>query len=639
MSILEILENSNEDEIRDFCTRRFQKNLNFFAQDYPNLFSALQNPPQEYSLSIDKSGINILNFKNNSFVYPKVEEKSLMLQVHKTCAFDPLNNEKWEKFFGADLAKMGDDFPFTSLFVDKILDFVADNGGLSSFHLPNDFLPSLSLFGLGGGIYLQVLVEKYKKIQSFIIYEESLDLFRIACFFIDFAELYAKTEQRAGFLFIESFMKRDYILQYFAQKRISTSAIRLELTMYQSPKNISAKALVKESHMQTLRCWGSFEDEMRGIKNKLSFPLDKMLIEPKRINAPICVVANGASLDSLLPFIKENQKNMIIFSCGTALKPLMYNGIKPDFQIEIERHDYLGKVLREAPLDDVPLLCASVLDIDAKQSAKEIYFFERDGSSAAMLNAPRFKVRFTAPLVGNAGVALACYLGSDVLLCGLDCGYVKGAKIHAQNSYYDEVQDEKLQDEFFVSGNFREEVCSDSLYSLSRTALEDTFSALKPHNILNLSDGALIKGARPTKADEFDLKKIDKKKELENLKSLFKNPKDSNFYQKDNLLHSIEAKAFSHKIGDLFNEEIRTKEELFAQVDKIFYEISTLSKTYPLFTILFGGSLSHYLYTILLCAMHFPKDDIKTIWDKAKEYYNHGMEKMLENFQTTILKK
>ncbi|MDE5592283.1 MAG: DUF115 domain-containing protein, partial [Helicobacter sp.] len=400
---------------------RFAYNLSFFQKEYPELFKSLQKPAEKYQLYIGKEGVNILNMRDNSFFYALEDNQSTMLSIHEKCAFNPPINEYWNRIYGSKAAKMDERFLYSSIWVNGILDFTAENGGVEHYHLPSNFLPNLSLFGLGGGIFLQILAERYQRISNFFIFEESLDLFRIACFFVDFMLLFNKTENKAGYIFIEGMNKR-YALNFFSSRRISTSVMRFEFIMYQSAITQSAKSIIQELHSQSLRGWGTYEDEVMGIINKKSFSLSPMLLEPKRINAPICVVAAGASLDSLLPFIKKNQNRMIIFSCGTALKPLLKARIKPDFQIEIERHTYLHEILKEAPLGDIPLLCASVLDARAKNLAEEIYLFERDGSSAANLNAPKFKVKFTAPLVGNAGAALASYLGSDVLLCGLDCG-------------------------------------------------------------------------------------------------------------------------------------------------------------------------------------------------------------------------
>lgn len=637
--ILEILENSSYSEIESFLTARFQQNLIFFQTDYPSLFESLQKPAQEYQLYIGKEGINILNFVQNSFLFPIVEGKSSMLEVHKNCAYNPPINDKWNRIYGTRAEMMNEKFPYSGILVNGILEFAMDNGGVSAYHLPSDFLPSLNLFGLGGGIFLQILAETYTKIHNFFIFEESFDLFRIACFFVDFALLFSKTEHRAGYIFLESMINRDYINHFFLTRKISTSIVRFELMMYQTPLNQSARGIVFEMHSQTLRGWGTFEDEMRGITNKLNFPLCPMLIEPKRINAPICVIGNGPSLDFLFPFIKQNQDRMILFSCGTALKPLLNAGITPDFQIEIERHDYLDDVLKAAPLGEIPLLCASVLDPKAKQLAKEIYLFERDGSSAADLNSPLFKVRFTAPYVGNAGASLASYLGSDVILCGIDCGYKKGVKKHAQNSYYGEEKAEIPQDAYLVAGNFSNDIYSDALYSLSRTALEEAFRALKPFNILNLNDGAKITGAKAVHYQDFELKPIDKAQEIRNLKSLFKDPAQENFYTKETQKYFFEILAFKNKIQDGFKIKVESKKDLFIALDKIFEIISKEDKSNPFVGILFGGTLSHFLYAIALASLHLPHDNMQNLWIEAQKLYIEGMEAMMNHLREVLLSK
>lgn len=637
--ILQILKTSTPEMIESFCNKRFQQNLAFFQMDYPNLFNALQTPAKEYQLYIGQEGINIINFVQKTLMFPLVNGKSTMLEIHENCAYNPPINEKWHRIFGSKLEKMGENFTFSKILVDEIIDFMQANGGIETYHLPSDFMPSLNLFGLGGGIFLQILAERYTFIHNFFIFEESLDLFRIACFFVDFPMLFSKTQKKAGYIFLENMMERDYINHFFLTRKISTSAIRFELMFYQTPININARDVVYEMHAQSLRGWGTFEDEMRGIVNKTSYPIASMLTEVKRVNAPICVVANGPSLDSLLPFIKANAKKMIIFSCGTALKPLLKAGIKPDFQIEIERHDFLGDVLKSAPLGEIPLLCASVLDKKAKEVTKEIYMFERDGSSAANLNAPKLKIQFTAPLVGNAGAALACYLGSDVILCGLDCGYKKGAKKHAKNSYYGEEEATIPDDAFLVVGNFSNDIYSDPLFSLSRMALEEAFKTLKPFHILNLSDGAKINGATPIHHEDFELKTIDKKLALKQIKSLFKDPYKVGFYTKDTQKYHFEILAFKNKIQDTFKHKVTSKKELFWAIDAIYQTIAKEAEKNPFIGILFGGTLSHFLYAIVLASLHLPHDNMEELWEESQKLYAKGIEKMLQYLHQTLFTK
>ena len=205
--ILEFLKTSTPEAIEVFCNARFQQNLMFFQTDYPNLFQSLQAPAKEYQLYIGQEGINIINFAQKTLMFPLVDGKSTMLEIHENCAYNPPINEKWQRIFGSPVYKMGEEFTYSKILVDGIIDYVAQNSGLETYHLPNDFMPSLNLFGLGGGIFLQILVERYRFIHNFFIFEESLDLFRIACFFVDFPMLFSKTQEKAGYIFLENMME------------------------------------------------------------------------------------------------------------------------------------------------------------------------------------------------------------------------------------------------------------------------------------------------------------------------------------------------------------------------------------------------------------------------------------------------
>lgn len=285
------------------------------------------------------------------------------------------------------------------------------------------------------------------------------------------------------------------------------------------------------------------------------------------------------------------------------------------------------------------MLCATVLDKKAKSLAKEIYLFERDGSSAADLNSPKFKVRFAAPLIGNAGASLASYLGSDVILCGLDCGYKKGAKQHAKNSYYGEEEAKIPQEAYPVVGNFSNDIYSDALYSLSRTALEEAFRALKPFHILNLNDGAKIAGAQAIHFQDFELKEIDKAQEIKNLKSLFKDPKKENFYTKETQKYLFEILAFKNKIQDSFKVKVESKKSLFVVLDQIFEIISKEGQRNPFIGILFSGTLSHFLYAIALASLHLPYDSMQNLWQRAQTLYVEAMEAMVNHLREVLTSK
>ena len=69
--------------------------------------------------------------------------------------------------------------------------------------------------------------------------------------------------------------------------------------------------------------------------------------ENKQPEQPVFVVGNGPSLDSSLAFLKKNSDDIIIISCGTAIRALLKNNIKPDLHIEMERIPELVPIMEE----------------------------------------------------------------------------------------------------------------------------------------------------------------------------------------------------------------------------------------------------------------------------------------------------
>ena len=124
---------------------------------------------------------------------------------------------------------------------------------------------------------------------------------------------------------------------------------------------------------------------------------------------------------------------------------------------------------------------------------------------------------------------------------------------------------------------------------------------------------------------------------MEQLKSLFKDPKAEKFYTRDSQLYIFEILAFKNTIGDLFKAKVSNKKSLFSAVDKIFEAIAQTSQKNAFVGILFGGTLSHFLYHLVLGSLHLPYDNMEDLWRKAGELYGKAMEKMVENLRETII--
>lgn len=624
-SLSTILQNGTTQEIEREISLRFAKNLEFFSSTNKKLYDELIKAPKTYNLFFDERGINIINLEEKSFVYPYVEGKSCMLEVHLDLAHSPLNNPKWKLHHNTlFLRKMDTDiFPITGSACNAMIEVLDSMGGVGEFHLSSDFLPSTTLFGCLGGLFLEFLREEGKFFHSLLLFEEEVDFFRISCYFVDYEALFSQVSPLSCYLFVQNLVSKDIVRHYFETHKITNNFLRLELSLYDSPKIASAKAIVYECYAQNSRGWGSFEDESKGFVNTLKNLHYPILQTPRRLDIPICVVGNGASLDSLIPFIKENQDKMLIFSCGTALKVLKNHAIYPDFQIEIERIDYLKGVLEEAPLGDTPLLCGNMVNPNAIALAKEAYLFMRGGSGSSYLLKDNFILELSAPFVGNAGVALACAFGSDVILCGLDCGYIEGESKHAKGSYYGAERVEIPSDAFEVRGNQDKKVFATSIYSLSAKMMSLAISHYKPKTAINLGSGAYIDGTLSVKPTDFTLKSKDKAKVISELKACFARREE----EFDLSSYTQELRGFVGTLKAKLSTPIQSKKELFERIDELNHLCFSCSASNPKIGVMIEGSVYHLLQSLMMCALHYPNNDISLLYLRCVELLNQALDK------------
>ncbi|MCH5313386.1 MAG: motility associated factor glycosyltransferase family protein [Helicobacter sp.] len=649
-SLLHICQSGDIGLLESYTARRYALNMDFFSSLNHKLFAKLKAPIKQYNLYLHHQDLNIIDVHSKIFVYPVQEHnnapKHMMIEQNLALCENPPNNPAYTIYTNhLALHKLDEhNLPLTASACNPMIELMLkDFNGANRFHLPSYFLPNLTIFGLLGGMFLQFLLEKGYYFHSLLLFEEDIDLFRISLYFVDYPLLFERVSERSCYIFVENIVQKEFVQNYFTHKRITNNFLRLELCLYESPKLQQAQDEVAQSYAINARGWGSFDDEMIGVRNtfknlgknkKSKYPL---LHLPKRINAPICVIGNGASLDSLLPFIKENEQKMIIFSCGTALKPLKNAGIMPDFQIEIERIAYLKDVLESAPLENTTLLCGNMVQPSALEIAKEAYIFMRGGSASAYFGNPKSVVEFAAPYVGNAGFALACLLSEEVIMCGLDCGYIKGKTKHAQGSYYGDEESMIPKNAYVVQGNSEYEVYADALFSLSSAMMSKAINAFTPKLVMNLGDGAYVRGTRSTRTDEFILREINKEECIQNIKSYMCADKKKLFTHKQSYKEELNAykeeilKALRKSIEGQ-NHSVANKQELFARIDTIHALSLQYSAKIPFVGVLFEGSVSHMLHTMMLCALHIPSDNIALFYARCVEIIESALNKMVMSY-------
>lgn len=633
----------------------YYKNMEFFKSLNPKLFHALSKVPTLYNLHIDSYGYNVIHIPTQTMQYPLIENnaaskdapthKTSMQDTHKELAKNPMKNPQWELFSNHVLTPNAhfineEKLNITGKLCNDLLresvkmgveSMAQNNENLdSNKHAPTEaeenlnttqtqsnltlydnliesfcdskFLPQTNIYGLMGGMFLQDLLEKDYHFYSLMIYEEHIDLFRISLYFINYDKLFRHVGKNSCFIIIKD-ISFELVSAFLHAKKLTNNFLSLSLTHYTTDNVTLLKDFIYKEKKAIMRGWGSFEDELIGLKNACLNLADSKLLSmlPTRVNSPICVIGNGASLDLCIDFLKAYKDSMILLSCGTALKVLRHHGITPDFQIEIERVPYLSQVLQEANLGDIPLIFAQTTDTKACDLAKEKYGFLRGGSSSAYLDSTYIPLEFSAPFVGNAGVSIASLLGSDVILCGIDCGYIEGYSKHAKHSFYGKENTEIPKDCFQVEGNKSLRVFSNDLFYLSAKNIEQAIKLYKPNNVINLGYGMRFQHTMALNEDDFTLKPIDKERELKHFKDNF-TPYKLTLNTKE-MLDSLTA--FSNALQELLAQDTRTIQDIFNLTQDIFnlLQKSIDDKIMRKSIILLEGSIMHLSYTHLLAQL------------------------------------
>jgi len=242
-----------------------------------------------------------------------------------------------------------------------------------------------------------------------------------------------------------------------------------------------------------------------------------------KTTVPVFIVGTGPSLDAVLPVLKANQANAVIMACGTALEPLLLNGIRPDFLIHLERDaiilDNHQIFSRDYDFSDVCLIAASNLYPGVADFHDSTVFFCRPAISSGPIFAREAHLALSQPdpLVANSALAFAHRAGfRNIYFFGVDMGTKDPERSHSKDSAYTTRNMESPYNfEYEAPGNFGGTAFADVFLTLSRKRVEQLIiDCGAGYRHYNCSDGALIAGAEPTDPTTVSLPKFESKRDV-----------------------------------------------------------------------------------------------------------------------------
>lgn len=595
----------------------FLKNMAVLKEQMPAIYNYYQNySASKIQLALDDNGqVNLVS--NGEFVYQGDAKESSKIQVKEFLKAPPC--------FNFDVNISTTHYYEHEKVIHEIFDKRRSELGANSCHQlqKNGEINFIAIMGSGLGYHLENLFNDFS-IRSAFIFEPEPDCFFATLHCVDIGEMLKHCISLGGELtFKIGGTKEEYVNEINSRfKKVgyfNVSKMYL-YRHYLSDKTTDAFKMINEMAYRYRSGWGFCEDEVIGISHTLTnisknkAPI--LLVDAKKKNRdlPVFIIGNGPSLDESLAYLKANQDNAIIISSGTSLKPLLNNGIIPDFHVEQERpasiYQWVKKIGYEETLKQIDLICLNTVYPKILALFKKAHIVLKSGDAGTTfihdsISDKYEELFFCNPTVTNASTAVAVAMGfKNLTLFGLDYGFKSEQDHHAQGSIYDDIKNYKLCGDFQVEGNFSNNVFTTRIFDSSRGVLEMLLEKNQDVKCTNCSDGAKIALTQGVRVKHLpELKKIKNKATV--VSCILDDSFDNRYYQQIDIMsdfHTLQP-SFAEYTKQLisFTENVKSRLELvnaFSQQYQFVYDIKKDS-TKKLFHRFMNGSLNYLQSTIV----------------------------------------
>jgi len=526
---------ADTDELQDL----FQRNLAVIRKYYPDVYKEIhQHKPSKWFLVKQQAQLNLYHPERQALLYQDLELESAGL-------VDYFIRHPFKDDVILGLRSGGKLVQYTHFKAVTKMRPILEKTLIKKGTLPEK-VDSLMIFGIGLGRHIELLLQKHQ-VKKLYICEPNLDFFYASLFQTDWQAVIDQFNQDDQRLYLNlggdgSQYFYDLMAQFYQVGAYSIADTYLMSSYYN--KKMSSAIHELRSELAVVLALGEYFDHARyGIAHtynslsvghgfmKLQKPVHEASAIIKRL--PVFVVGNGPSLDALLPYLKEYSDDVVIVSCGTALKSLHRNGIRPDFHAEIEQnratYDWITQVDDADYLKHITLLSVNGIHPDTAALFKQTLLCMKEGeASTYVFNSGLSKqgiqikqLAYAYPTVTNLVMNYFIQWGfRDYYLMGVDLGFVDINNHHSKfSAYYKDDGSQRYDYKSLhvggpvVPGNFRSAVFTKKEFEVSRKLMEQAISkAPERIEVYNCSDGAKIKGTSALKPENILIKPLEQPK-------------------------------------------------------------------------------------------------------------------------------
>ncbi len=400
---------------------------------------------------------------------------------------------------------------------------------------------SLIIFGVALGKHIELLTEQHD-IRHLYICEPNLDFFAASLYVTDWARILTDADERKARVYLNlggdgSHYFYDLMAQFYQVGAYSIA----DTYMLSSYYNVTLQKSIGDlrSELKVVLAMGEYYDHARFGLAHTYFSLangyrylrndTNSFKQHSGLDLPVFIVGNGPSLDHCFEYLRTYRDQVIVISCGTALRSLHNQGIRPDFHAEIEQNratfDWISQIDDSDYLREINLLSVNGIHPDTAALFKSTYLCFKDGEASTYVFNNGLKKRgiqaaslaYAYPTVTNMVMNFAIKLGIKYFyLFGVDLGFVDINCHHSQfSSYYkadgSQVYNYQARHGGGVPavGNFRQTLFTKPEFDVSRKLIEQAIAkAGRKIEVYNCSDGVKIKGTVPLQPENILLDPI-----------------------------------------------------------------------------------------------------------------------------------
>ncbi len=472
------------------------------------------------------------------------------------------------------------------------------DGVFNNYRFDGKNMPVLIVYGIGMGFHLEELIKRLQ-IRHFIIYEPDIELLQASMHCIDWTPIfeYFNTPHKRIDIMIGTDIDKlcNSTLTVLRQHSPMYALTSFTFTHFSNEYINNFQSQLQPRLHTVLQGFGYYDDEKTGLLNTLDNISQQVPVLQNLKNKPIpytaFIIGSGPSLNQSIETIKQHQANAIIFSCGTALGPLLKNGIVPDFHIEMERSVLTPNNLKGLECDE---LLQEIDFIGMNVIADGVYQFFNETFMAIKANdlGGQFfpenlpTLPFSNPSVANLGCSLALQLGlKSLYLFGVDMGSTNIDQHHAEHTIFTgenvDAERKSNNDQWWknnlmkntLPGNFNKTVYTSSVHYWAIENLSYLFQHFTDRNIFNCSDGAAIPFATPCPANNISLvDNIDSKNTAkEKIKAAFSRDCYQEMQARQTLTFIKEAfDQFNNHVNEVLKSPVKEKADIIKLFDQVF---------------------------------------------------------------------